>query len=326
MIRNLSYISKINKTKKEMERMLKELIINLKFEYDEKKNNIKYEEYYFSGIPIPKNIEFKDVTYLSLNLSWNIDININIIDNNKIKYKVEKKKDNEMFEQVYEGNDTNCFIENLIENKNYEFRICCCYNEINGSWTKNYEIKTSPFDSIILKESNRGTEFLRKIYEWVGYKKMELIYRGTRDGVESSTFHNKCDNQGPTICLYKNEKGNIFGGCASISWTTSNKVVRYNAPESFLFTLTNIYNIEPTKFPSKNDQKEVLHYYDYGPSFGYGTDLGIYSNFVNQGAWTNFPNTFKDILGKGKSIFTGDLNKETNTFKIMEIEVFKLYK
>ena len=36
---------------------------------------------------------------------------------------------------------------------------------------------------------------------------MELLYRGSRDGTTSNIFHNKCDNKGPTICLYKNEKG-----------------------------------------------------------------------------------------------------------------------
>lgn len=41
---------------------------------------------------------------------------------------------------------------------------------------------------------------------------MILLYRGTKDGTTSYKFHEKCDDQGPTICLYKNEKGHIFGG------------------------------------------------------------------------------------------------------------------
>ena len=40
-----------------------------------------------------------------------------------------------------------------------------------------------------------------------GYERMELIYRGSRDGTTSNIFHNKCDNKGPTIILFKNEKG-----------------------------------------------------------------------------------------------------------------------
>ena len=48
---------------------------------------------------------------------------------------------------------------------------------------------------------------------------MELLYRGTRDGMSANAFHNRCNNKGPTISLFKNENGYIFGGYASIDWT-----------------------------------------------------------------------------------------------------------
>ena len=53
-------------------------------------------------------------------------------------------------------------------------------------------------------------------------------------------------------------------------------------------------------------------------------DLGLYEDFLNNGGWSNFPYTYKDSLGKGKSIFTGDNNN--NRIKIKEIEVFKIFK
>ena len=89
-----------------------------------------------------------------------------------------------------------------------------------SNWTKIYKIKTGFFDSVILNEIKKGEEYLNKLYEWTGYKKMELLYRATRDGSDSNIFHNKCDNQGPTICLCKNDKGSIFGGYISSSWTS----------------------------------------------------------------------------------------------------------
>ena len=46
--------------------------------------------------------------------------------------------------------------------------------------------------------------------EWSGYKKMELLYRGTRDGMNSQNFHNKCDNKGPNYVLIQNNKENIL--------------------------------------------------------------------------------------------------------------------
>ena len=151
---------------------------------------------------------------------------------------------------------------------------------------------------------------------------MELLYRATRDGMTGQCFHNKCDNKGETICLYKNEKGNIFGGYASIPWTNDGSY--HSAPDSFLFTLTNIHNIEPTKFFSKKDKKEVYH--NYGPIFGGGTDLFIDNNFGQSKCQVYFPYTYQDTTGKGKTIFTGNFDIKNCYFKLIEIEVFKLHK
>ena len=69
-------------------------------------------------------------------------ININ---KEKIKYKVELKKENEKFIQKYEGNYTNCLIENLTENTEYEVRIGSFYNDIE-SWSEIKKIKTLDLD------------------------------------------------------------------------------------------------------------------------------------------------------------------------------------
>ena len=58
---------------------------NIKFNYQEEKSDINYEEYYFNGIDSPKDIEFKDITLSSLNISWKMDNSNNINIDNKIK-------------------------------------------------------------------------------------------------------------------------------------------------------------------------------------------------------------------------------------------------
>ena len=60
-----------------MKNLFSQLMRNIKFNYEEEKNYIKYEEYYFNGIYIPKNIEIKNISSTSFNLNWNID-DINI--------------------------------------------------------------------------------------------------------------------------------------------------------------------------------------------------------------------------------------------------------
>ena len=228
------------------------------------------------------------------------------------------------FKQIYEGSDDNYLIDKLDKNTNYEIRLCSFCNDIISNYTKIYKIKTKNIDSIILNETERGDEFLNKLYEWTGYKETELLYRGTRDGSGANIFHNKCDNQGPTICLCKNDKGNIFGGYASISWTSNNAGYK-SANGSFLFTLTNIHGTDPTKFPNtQNQNSAVYHGASYGPIFGSGHDLYIRNDYFNNKAYCNLGPTYPDILRKGSSIFTGDAYNNTGNIVMKELEVFKL--
>ena len=323
MIKILTYISKINKNEKEIKKLNDTLMRNIKFCFEVKENKIKYDEYFFNGIPSPKDIVFKDIDANSLKVNWKIDdINILNIDKNKIKFKFEIRKENndDNFKKIYEGNEMNYLINNLDSNTHYEIRICSIYNDINSNYSEIMKVKINEFDSLILKESKRYDEFIKKIYEWSGYNNMKLLYRGTRDGMDANYFHNKCDNKGPTISLFKNEKGYIFGGYTSIYWTSSGSYK--SAPDSFIFTLTNIHGTEPTKFPNSDKNYSIFDASSYGPTFGYGNDICIYKN----GSFANFPHSYQDILGKGKSIFTGNLNNNNTKFKLKEIEVFKIFK
>ena len=327
-IKTLSYISKINKNQKELKTIFQQLMKNIKITFVENENIIKYEDYYFNGIPLPKDIEFKDIGTNSFKILWKIDdINILNIDKKEIKYRIEIRKENskEDFSQIYEGNENNYLVNNnLVKNTNYEIRICSLYKDIISNWSDIHKIKTKNFDidSNILSEIEKGNEYLQKLYEWTGYKKMELLYRGTRDGSGKDIFHNKCDNQGPTICLCKNEKGNIFGGYASISWSSDNKYHAANG--SFLFTLTNIHGTSPNKFPNtQNYDCAVYHGNDRGPSFGGNFDLNISDNYLNNNSsHCSLGYSYPDVLGKGNSTFSGDVNN--GNFKLKELEVFKL--
>ena len=119
-IKTLSYISKINKNKKEILTLNFELMKNLNISFNEKENNIKYDEYLFNGILIPKDIEVKYNNADSIKLFWKLDdINITVLDKKEIKFRVEIKKEqdsNKEFLKVYEGTNKNCLIDKLINN------------------------------------------------------------------------------------------------------------------------------------------------------------------------------------------------------------------
>ena len=89
-----------------MNKITQILMKNLKLNFIE--DNVKYEEYYFNGLSIPKDIQINNIKSNEIEISWKIDdLNIINIDKNQIKYKVEIRKENEQFKSVYEGNNLN---------------------------------------------------------------------------------------------------------------------------------------------------------------------------------------------------------------------------
>jgi hypothetical protein len=58
---------------------------------------------------------------------------------------------------------------------------------------------------------NQQKEFLSKL---LGNKKLVtyMLYRGSEHGWKWKNFHDRCDNKGPTISLFKIEDGDVIGG------------------------------------------------------------------------------------------------------------------
>ena len=83
-----------------------------------------------------------------------------------------------------------------------------------------------------------------------------------------------------------------------------------------------LYDLAPTKFPNSGSNLDIYDYSSSGPCFGSGRDIAIDFSFNGVG----FPVSYKDILGKGKSIFKEDNDNSKANFILKEIEVFKLIK
>lgn len=326
ILKTLSYISNINKNKKEIKNLLGKLMKNLKISYEKENNRIKYEINYFNGIQIPTKVEISCITLNSCQISWDIDnISLKNAQNKNMEFIIEirKKDDDDKFKQVYKGNNKKYSLQNLLSNQQYEVRICSVIDDLCGEWSNIISFYTS--QSKILGRTKKEKKFLKQIYEWTGLNKIELLYRRSEEEKSSKTFHDRCDNKGPTLCLYENTEGYIFGGYASISWT--NQGQEHSAPDSFIFTLTNIYGLNPTKFQNTDKSHSVYHSSDIGPCFF--DDIWIYEDMCNErDAYFSFPRGYQDVLGKGKSIFQSqsDIDKKSNYTHIQEIEVFKIFK
>ena len=233
--------------------------------------------------------------------------------------------------EVYRGKNKKCSVNGLEKNTEYNVRVKCVVGELQGMWSSVTKFKTKNFQvrinsAIFSSEANKEA-FEEKLSEWSGIENFELLYRGSGDGFGVSNFHRLCDNKGKTLILVRNTSGHLFGGFASISWESSGGWKQ--APGSFLFTLTNMYGIQPTKFPliDKNNGNAVHHNNNWGPAFGSGCTLYVSSDCnANTSSHANGFGTentiYDDTTKKGGSIFSS--NSSTNNFQVQDYEVFRV--
>ena len=148
-----------------MKRINSTLLRNININYEEDKKNIKYDEYYFNGLPVPQNIKIENLNSTGGKIYWDID-NINIIykynDKNELQYLIELRKEGKYFKRIFKSiyAANNYTINNLENNTNYEIRICSLWIFKHCSeWSKIFKFKTPDFkDSIIFKESNKEND------------------------------------------------------------------------------------------------------------------------------------------------------------------------
>ncbi len=84
--------------------------------------------------------------------------------------------------------------------------------------------------------------------------KFNLIYKKSWDGFDRTTFHNKCNGQGPVIILVKVQSKKIYGGYNSIGYALRSR--RWlTSSDSFIFSFEidqDIYNMKIGRVINKN--------------------------------------------------------------------------
>ncbi|XP_069123056.1 interferon-induced protein 44-like isoform X2 [Argopecten irradians] len=173
-----------------------------------------------------------------------------------------------------------------------------------------------------------------QIYKWIGSLKMlkfTLLYKISRDGCSSKTFHTLCDNKGPTVTVLYNTDNSVYGGYTAVNWNSSK--VTYDA-KAFLFKLDYNGCEQPNIFPVKNNgTNAIFGASGYGPSFGAdGSDLCCFTDSVNKSG-TSFPlngNASKlghtyDLKGENYfSVMNGHLQVvDLEVYRVEEQELFQ---
>ncbi|GBC47856.2 BTB/POZ domain-containing protein [Rhizophagus irregularis DAOM 181602=DAOM 197198] len=160
-----------------------------------------------------------------------------------------------------------------------------------------------------------------------------LILRGSRDGFDPKSFHNKCDNKGATITVIKIKNPNqsrsdqIYGYNIPIDW--DNQIIggynpldwsgrgRYSTPDSFLFSFNDNRNVESGIISRPiNINSTVISDPNWGPIFGAYTSYEDSHDLCmkTDGQWSSYPNSYTDI------------NIPRNYFDIVDYEIFQVKK
>ncbi|WAR31267.1 hypothetical protein MAR_033809 [Mya arenaria] len=128
-------------------------------------------------------------------------------------------------------------------------------------------------------------EDMIQLEEWIetGSKHFTLIHSIFRDGCSPATFHQRCDNQGPTVTVLYNTQGSVFGGYTSVSFSRDSfydyRQVQDNA--AFLFQLYVDGKATANKFPVNDKNNAVYDGNDRGPSFGEkGADFSTFTGNI----------------------------------------------
>jgi len=218
---------------------IKERINNNKIIIKENENNLiiniplptsKNKEIIFELKPIIKNNNerINELTDLIMKLNTEVDIiknetkqlkdKCNYLENDKAQLKNEnmqlKNEINDIKEKETQlANEINELKENEIQLKNENSNLKKEISELNEklnilcSWKEN--LKINNLDSKII---NGNMNYNLSLKNWINPSrkiKAELLYRLSENGDKYSTFHELCDNKGPTLTLFQVNDRNI---------------------------------------------------------------------------------------------------------------------
>jgi len=152
-------------------------------------------------------------------------------------------------------------------------------------------------------------------------QKLELLWRGSRDGFNASAFHTRCDGKGPTLTVIRAQNQvNIFGGFTADAWSGSGA---YGQGKAWLFSLVNKFG-KCIKVEAASSSNNMYNNSSYGPTFGAGHDMHVIgnmksnSNYCNPSSYRNIPVGY-DMVTIDNTLFAGSYN-----FTVEEIEVYKV--
>ena len=200
-----------------------------------------------------------------------------------------KKKESSSDEDEDEDEDEDKKKKSKIKGKKEKRKFSSSSDEEDED--KKKKIKQSPLisnlDSLII---GKNEEYNKTLKNWINSNKninSKLLYRMSKDGSNFNNFHSLCDNQGPTISLFKLTNQDIIGIYTPLSWDKNSN--RKTDSQIFIFSLTKNYKIQSEIYCS-DIQGPSSEYIKFEKGMQYISFYGnpdIIKRFNLKGTYTN---------------------------------------
>ena len=141
---------------------------------------------------------------------------------------------------------------------------------------------------------------------------IELLYRLSDNGEKFSTFHELCDNKGPTLTLFHIKDGDKIGLFTPLSWDSNSGWK--NDMGTFLFNLNK--NLKYKKIKKENS---IFCSNDHG---SYAQELGCGLSCKGMKKIVLYPEGTNNYFENGSQILPNKMSKIY--YDLLEVEVFKI--
>ena len=159
------------------------------------------------------------------------------------------------------------------------------------------------------------------IINWIKEKtnkndfKFKLIYKMSEKGTNCKTFHEYCDNKGPTLILIETTTNRKFGGFTPLNWKSEGGQIYDKSNQTFIFSL----NLKKKYYMFDKEKMAIQCYSNKGPIFG-AHDFSLKEN-MSKGQ--TYANNNCNFLKDHNLELTGGKG-EYESFDTKEFEVFQV--
>lgn len=168
--------------------------------------------------------------------------------------------------------------------------------------------------------------FKTQLEQWIGTgpKEFKLLYSISKDGCNATTFHQKCDNKGPTVTVLYNPQGSIYGGYTMMNWATGRHGNYETDATAFMFRLQINGSVAVCKFPCIKHANAIYQSNSNGPVFGAGHDLNTFSGSITKSGDTFGLNSSMSMNNtyNTQGINIQDINN--NDKSVRDLEVYQV--